>query len=127
MHVWRGAATGVFRSYGVTRQPRQTVGDVVTYVQRVLDPALAYRFACYVGLCGSCAMTVYGVPRRTCRTHVDNVARGDDLTIAPLQNLPVVRNLVTDMREFFDRWARAKGAFQGRRSSADDFEKVGPL
>ena len=34
--------------------------DVVTYIQRQLDPTLAYRFACRVGMCGSCAMTVNG-------------------------------------------------------------------
>ena len=48
----------------------QTVLDVVTFVQRNLDPTLSYRFACRVGMCGSCAMTVNGRPRWTCRTHV---------------------------------------------------------
>jgi fumarate reductase iron-sulfur subunit len=43
-----------------------------------------------------------------------------------LKNLPIVRDLVTDMREFFDKWARAKGNFQGRLSRNDDFEKVRP-
>jgi fumarate reductase iron-sulfur subunit len=100
--------------------------DVVTYVQRKLDPTLAYRFACRVGMCGSCAMTVNGVARWTCRTHVDNVLRSDSLEIAPLKNLPVIRDLVADMREFFDKWARAKGQFQGARTKADEFQKVIP-
>ena len=52
--------------------------DVVTYIQRTLDPTLAYRFACRVGMCGSCAMTVNGKARWTCRTHVDKVARDDN-------------------------------------------------
>jgi len=69
---------------------------------------------------------VNGVPRWTCRTHVDRVAEKETLTIGPLRNLPVVRDLVTDMREFFDKWARAKGAFAGRRSRRDDFETVSP-
>jgi fumarate reductase iron-sulfur subunit len=77
-------------------------------------------------MCGSCAMTVNGVPRWTCRTHIDKVARGDRLEIAPLRNLPVVRDLVTDMREFFDKWARAKGEFHGRRTKDEDFSKVRP-
>ncbi|HVL35871.1 MAG TPA: 2Fe-2S iron-sulfur cluster-binding protein, partial [Burkholderiales bacterium] len=97
--VWKGAAEGAFRAYDVPREPSQTVLDVVTYIQRSLDPTLAYRYACRVGMCGSCAMTVNGVPRWTCRTHVDKVVREDSLQIAPLANLPVIRDLVTDMRE----------------------------
>jgi fumarate reductase iron-sulfur subunit len=114
-----------FQEFEVPRQPSQTVLDVVTHIQRYLDPTLAYRFACRVGMCGSCAMTVNGVPRWTCRTHVDRV--GEKLEIAPLKNLPVIRDLVVDMREFFDKWARAKGEFRGAQTKQDDFAKVSPL
>ncbi len=115
-----------FQQFEVPRHPSQTVLDVVTYIQRELDPALAYRYACRVGMCGSCAMTVNGVPRWTCRTHVDKVVRDDALEIGPLANLPVIRDLVTDMREFFDKWARAKGQFTGTRTKQDDFARVPP-
>jgi fumarate reductase iron-sulfur subunit len=100
--------------------------DVVTYIQRNLDPTLAYRYACRVGMCGSCAMTVNGVPRWTCRTHVDKVVRNEALEISPLRNLPVIRDLVVDMREFFDKWARAKGQFSGTRTRQDGFAAVKP-
>jgi fumarate reductase iron-sulfur subunit len=115
-----------FQKFEVPRHPSQTVLDVVTYIQRSLDPTLAYRYACRVGMCGSCAMTVNGVPRWTCRTHVDKVVRNDTLEVSPLRNLPVIRDLVTDMREFFDKWARAKGQFKGTRTKRDDFAVVPP-
>jgi fumarate reductase iron-sulfur subunit len=124
--VWKGGAEGVFREFEVPRHPSQTVLDVVTHIQRALDPTLAYRYACRVGMCGSCAMTVNGVPRWTCRTHVDKVAYEDRLKIGPLKNLPIIRDLVTDMSEFFDKWARAKGQFHGSRTRADDFDHVKP-
>jgi fumarate reductase iron-sulfur subunit len=101
--------------------------DVVTFIQRRLDPTLAYRYACRVGMCGSCAMTVNDVPRWTCRTHVDKVVSHDSLSIAPLKNLPVIRDLVTDMREFFDKWTRAKGTFSSTLSRQDDFAVVKPM
>ena len=126
VRVWRGGAEGAFREYDVPRRESQTVLDVVTHVQRHLDPTLAYRYACRVGMCGSCAMTVNGAPRWTCRTHVDKVAKGDRLEVAPLKNLPVIRDLVTDMREFFDKWARAKGQFRGEKKRGDDFARVSP-
>ncbi|MBI1943268.1 MAG: succinate dehydrogenase/fumarate reductase iron-sulfur subunit [Betaproteobacteria bacterium] len=123
--VWKGGAEGALRDFEVPRHASQTVLDVVTHIQRALDPALAYRFACRVGVCGSCAMTVNGVARWTCRTHIDKAVRNrNEITIEPLRNLPVIRDLVTDMREFFDKWARAKGSFQGDRSRRDDFSRI---
>ena len=124
--VWRGAAEGRLQRYDVPRFPSQTVLDVVTHIQRKLDPTLAYRYACRVGMCGSCAMTVNGVPRWTCRTHVDRVAKNGVLQLRPLRNLPVIRDLVTDMRSFFDKWERAGGHFEGASTKADDFARVAP-
>ncbi|HYL26088.1 MAG TPA: 2Fe-2S iron-sulfur cluster-binding protein, partial [Burkholderiales bacterium] len=74
----------------------------------------------------SCAMTVNGVPRWTCRTHVDKVATDGKLELRPLRNLPVIRDLVTDMRIFFDKWERAKGHFERGATRADDFARVAP-
>jgi len=121
--ILRGSA---LESFEVPRHPSQTVLDVVTYIQRELDPTLAYRFACRVGMCGSCAMTVNGAPRWTCRTHVDRVARNDSIEIGPLRNLPLIRDLVTDMRTFFDKWERAGGHFEGAATRHDDFAPVRP-
>ncbi|HXF68018.1 MAG TPA: 2Fe-2S iron-sulfur cluster-binding protein [Burkholderiales bacterium] len=124
--VWRGTERGEFQTFTVPRLEAQTVLDVVTYIQRVLDPTLSYRFSCRVGMCGSCAMTVNGRARWTCRTHVARVAVQGRLEIAPLANLPVVKDLVTDMTPFFDKWARARGRFEGAATRRDDFARVPP-
>ncbi len=124
--VWRGRADGAFSSYQVPRQASQTVLDVVTYIQRRLEPSLSYRFSCRVGMCGSCAMTVNGVARWTCRTHVSKVVDGNGLEIAPLSNLPVIKDLATDMDEFFEKWARARGHFRGAQTRRDGLARVRP-
>ncbi len=124
--VWRGGADGGLQTFEVPRFPSQTVLDVVTHIQRHLDPTLAYRYACRVGMCGSCAMSVNGAPRWTCRTHVDKVAKNDALEVRPLRNLPVIRDLVTDMRTFFDKWERAGGHFDGHATKTDDFAPIAP-
>ena len=127
--IWRGAQQGAFVSYEVPRLASQSVLDVVTYVQRSLDPSLSYRFSCRVGMCGSCAMSVNGVARWTCRTHVSKVtneATDDVLELAPLSNLPIIKDLTTDMSEFFDKWARAKGQFAGTLTRNDAFSNVKP-
>ena len=56
--VGRGDESGTYVRYEVLRRDRQTILDVVTCVQRHAEPELAYRFACRVGMCGSCAMAV---------------------------------------------------------------------
>jgi fumarate reductase iron-sulfur subunit len=124
--IWRGAANGRYQSYEVPQRQNQTVLDVVTYVQRHLDPTLSYRFACRVGMCGSCAMTVNGRPRWTCRTHVSKVVRRGRIEIGPLANLPVIKDLATDMRVFFEKWQQARGAFVPSRTRQDAIERILP-
>lgn len=126
VNIWRGKTDGRFVNYAVPRLDSQTVLDVVTYVQRTLDPSLSYRFSCRVGMCGSCAMTVNGVARWTCRTHVSKVAVDGVLELAPLSNLPMIKDLASDMAPFFDKWASAKGQFKGVRSRHEDFASVRP-
>jgi fumarate reductase iron-sulfur subunit len=124
--LWRGGADGTYQDYEVPLRENQTVLDVVTYVQRTIDATLAYRFACRVGMCGSCAMTVNGRPRWTCRTHVSKVAPDRRLRIAPLENLPVIKDLAADMRPFFDKWQAAKGVFAPSKTRGDPIEPIRP-
>src|SRR4249919_481039 len=109
--LWRGKADGRYQTFSVPLRENQTVLDVVTWVQRHADPTLAYRFACRVGVCGSCAMTVNGRPRWTCRTHVAKVSAHGRLEIGPLENLPIIKDLATDMSRFFEKWRDAQGHF----------------
>ncbi len=124
--IWRGGTEGRYVDYEVPRRESQTVLDVVTYVQRKLDPTLSYRFACRVGVCGSCAMTVNGVPRWTCRTHVAKVEKKGQLTLAPLRNLPVIKDLAADMSRFFEKWQQAKGVFAPSATRADKVAAIRP-
>jgi fumarate reductase iron-sulfur subunit len=128
LHVslWRGGAEGRYQIYQVPLRENQTVLDVVTWVQRNLDATLSYRFACRVGMCGSCAMTVNGRPRWTCRAHVAKVAKHGRLTIGPLENLPVIKDLATDMEPFFEKWQQAKGVFAPSKTRAEPIERTLP-
>lgn len=126
VRVRRGGAEGDYQTFHVPRRDNQTVLDVVTWIQREADSTLAYRFACRVGVCGSCAMTVNGRPRWTCRTHVSRVAKDGRLTVGPLANLPVIRDLVCDMDPFFEKWQAARGRFEAALSRDDPLVPVDP-
>jgi fumarate reductase iron-sulfur subunit len=125
--IWRGdEEDGAFQTYEVPQMESQTVLDVVTYIQRKLDPSLSYRFSCRVGMCGSCAMTVNGKPRWTCRSHVDSVVENGRIQVAPLRNMPIIKDLATDMSVFFDKWQKSKSQFVPTDGDASEFAVVDP-
>src|SRR5207244_630311 len=127
VEVWRGVESGRFQTFQVPRRAHQTILDVVTEIQREQDATLAYRFACRVGMCGSCAMVVNGRPRWTCRTRVSTALGADGvLRLEPLRNFRVVKDLAVDMAEFFDKWRDAKGFFEPAQDAPDDFAIVPP-
>jgi fumarate reductase iron-sulfur subunit len=125
--VWRGAEQGAFQAFAIPRRQHQTVLDVVTEIQREHDSTLSYRFACRVGMCGSCAMVVNGRPRWTCRTRVNEVVKsGERLRLEPLRNFTVVKDLAVEMTGFFDKWKQVHGYFEPGAQPAKDFAVVPP-
>ena len=127
VRVWRGVdGAGHFESFDVPQQPSQTILDVVTWIQRHADASLSYRFACRVGMCGSCAMMVNGIPRWTCRTHVNKVMQDNRLTIEPLRNMPLIKDLACDMSEFFYKWKQAEGQFRGETTRDQQVARLSP-
>jgi fumarate reductase iron-sulfur subunit len=109
MRVFRWSPGGAERAqaYRVEAGPDTTVLDALVDIQRRQDPTLAFRYACRVGMCGSCAMVVDGRERWACRTRL--VSFGDVVDVRPLYHFPVLRDLVVDMTPFVDRM-RAVGA-----------------
>jgi len=124
--VLRDTDEGTFETYKVPLNAEQTILDLLTFIQRNIDPSLSYRFACRVGMCGSCAMQVNGKPRWTCRTLVRKVLRNNELILEPLPNLPVVKDLVVDMEGFFDKWQEAKGRFEPSDPAVQKFVPIKP-
>ena len=116
---------GIYQQeFDVPSYTSQTVLDVVSWVQQNVDPTLSYRFACRVGMCGSCAMMVNDVPRWTCRTHMSKALIDNKVEIRPLRNLPVIKDLVADMDPFFDKWVSAEGVHHGALSREDPIASV---
>lgn len=101
VYRWSPAEEEGWREYRVPAGPDTTVLDALVEIQRGQDPTLAFRYACRVGMCGSCAMVVDGRERWACRTRL--ATRGDLVEIRPLYHFPVLRDLVVDMTPFVDK------------------------
>lgn len=78
--------------------------DALFKIKNEIDPTLAFRRSCREGVCGSCAMNIGGRNTLACTKAIDDVA-GGDITISPLPHLPVVRDLVPDLSQFYAQYA----------------------
>jgi fumarate reductase iron-sulfur subunit len=107
---WSPGEAERWQEYDVEVGPDSTVLDALVAVQRGPDPTLAFRYACRVGMCGSCAMVVNGRERWACRTRLVTLG-GGAVTLRPLYHFPLERDLVVDMGPFAARMRAVGAAF----------------
>ncbi len=79
-----------------------TVLDGLHQIKHEQDATLAWRYSCRMGVCGSCAMLINGVPMLSCNTQILDVS-DTALTLAPLPNFEIVKDLVPDLNSLFER------------------------
>jgi succinate dehydrogenase/fumarate reductase iron-sulfur protein len=79
-----------------------TLLEALRWVQLHRDPTLSLRHSCMHGSCGTCGVRVNGRDELACVCALAD--HGDEITIEPLANLPVLTDLVVDMNPFFDRF-----------------------
>jgi fumarate reductase iron-sulfur subunit len=108
--------------YQVDAGSDTTVLDALVAVQREQDPTLAFRYACRVGMCGSCAMVVNGRERWACRTRLAALPEGA-VSIRPLYHFPLLRDLVVDMTPFADK-LRSVGAALTPAADAEPYALI---
>ena len=79
-----------------------TVLDALIRIKQECDGSLALRYSCRSAICGSCAMTINGNEKLACRTSLrKELERHGQITVAPLRNFPVIKDLVVDMALFW--------------------------
>jgi succinate dehydrogenase iron-sulfur subunit len=81
--------------------------DALNYIKDKVDGTLSFRWSCRMGVCGSCGMTVNGVPKLTCATFLTDYAPGP-VRVEPLRNFPVIRDLIVDLGDFMGKLVRVK-------------------
>lgn len=72
------------------------------------DPSLGYRRSCREGVCGSDGMNMNGKNGLACITPLSAVVTNDKLVLRPLPGLPVIRDLVIDMSQFYKQYEKIK-------------------
>jgi len=88
--------------FAVDAEPMDRVLDVLHKVKWESDGSLTFRRSCAHGVCGSDAMMINGRNRLACKVRVDQL--GKRITVAPLPGMPVIKDLVVDMDDFFAKY-----------------------
>lgn len=94
-------------AYKVPIRKGTTVLDALNYIRDNLDGTLSFRHSCRMGICGSCGVNINGQPMLACYTQVLDL-KADKLEIAPLSNMPVIKDLIVDIEPFFDTFKKIK-------------------
>ncbi len=110
-----GAAA--YQAYAVETYPRMSVLDALFQIQREHDRTLAFRCSCRLGMCGTCAVVVNGREGLACQTLLERFD-GGEVSVRPMNYLPVVKDLAVDMEPFFDRYRSVKPHFIPKESTA---------
>jgi succinate dehydrogenase / fumarate reductase iron-sulfur subunit len=76
------------------------------------DPSLSFRRSCREGVCGSDGINMNGKNGLACMTPVSTVAKRGKLVLRPLPGLPVVRDLVVDMTQFYRQYEKIEPYLQ---------------
>lgn len=97
----------VFQTYEVPLRKDWVILDALNYVKDHLDGTLSFRWSCRMGVCGSCGMMVNGTPVLTCAVFLQQLAPSP-IRIEPLDNFPVVRDLVIEMSDFMNKLKSVK-------------------
>jgi fumarate reductase iron-sulfur subunit len=109
---------GRMMPYRVPRIEKMTILDALVYIQRHHDRSLAFRYACRLGMCGTCTVMVNDVPRWACRTSIERLG-GETIRIAPLRFLPVVKDVLVDYEPFFTKYRAAQSYFVPRQEPTE--------
>jgi succinate dehydrogenase / fumarate reductase flavoprotein subunit len=105
LRVWRGFApqAGHFESYEVPFEHGQSVLDGLRWIRANHDPALAIRFSCInANACKECMMEIDGATVYACTTRLEP----REMTVKPLSNKALVRDLVTEIAPPAERFRR---------------------
>ncbi|MGI0479637.1 succinate dehydrogenase/fumarate reductase iron-sulfur subunit [Geminocystis sp. CENA526] len=99
-----------FQSFTLDVNPSNTILDCLNKIKWEIDGTLTFRKNCRNTICGSCAMRINGRSSLACKENVEGELKKinanteksiPEIVISPLNNLPVIKDLVVDMNNFW--------------------------
>jgi len=95
----------IYVKYSIPFEKGMTVLDALIYIKENVDHSTTFRHSCRMGNCGACGMVINGTPKLACQTLISET---DEIEVKPLENLPVIRDIVCDFTEFDNKHRKIK-------------------
>jgi succinate dehydrogenase / fumarate reductase, iron-sulfur subunit len=93
-----------YQDYDLEMDPADSVLDGLIKIRGTIDDSLTLRCSCRGAICGSCGMRINGHATLACKTSMVAIAaEGETIQIEPMNNMPVIKDLVTDMAPFWSK------------------------
>ena len=93
-----------FQEYVINTEPSDTILDGLIKIRETVDESLTLRCSCRGAICGSCGMRINGHAALACKTKVAaSTASNTTVRVEPMNNMPVIKDLVTDMTGFWEK------------------------
>ena len=105
LRIWRGESrdAGRWERYEVPFEPGQSVLDGLRWIRATTDPSLAIRFSCInANACKECMIELDGKTVYACTARLEP----REMTLAPLSNKPLLRDLVTEIAPPAERFLK---------------------
>ena len=96
-----------FMEFIIPFQKWTTVLDIILEVKKYFDHSVAVRYSCRQATCGSCGMIINGKPRLACFTKISELD-SDVVTVEPMNNFPIIRDLAVRFERLFDSHRKIK-------------------
>ena len=106
-----------FKDYAVECEPTDRVLDALLAIKGTLDGSLTLRKSCGHGVCGSDGMRINGRNMLACKVLIKNVSQ--PIVVEPLKGFKIVKDLVVDMKQFFEKYVAVKTYFINQETSPE--------
>ncbi|TRW49522.1 succinate dehydrogenase iron-sulfur subunit [Aliidiomarina halalkaliphila] len=81
--------------------------EALIKIKEEQDPSLSFRRSCREGVCGSDGLNMNGKNGLACITNLSSL-KSNKIVIRPLPGLPVMRDLIVDMTQFYKQYEKVK-------------------
>ena len=96
--------------------------DAMIKIKDEIDSTLTFRRSCREGICGSCAMNIDGGNALACTTAIDAIE--GDITVYPLPHQPIIKDLVSDLTQFYAQYASIEPWLKSDTPAPPDRERL---
>lgn len=111
-----------YSTYRVPVRKGTTLLEALLWVVDHVDGSLSFRCACREAICGACGMFVNGKYQLACKTQVHELGNSE-IVVHPLPHFPVVKDLVVDMRAFWEKYGAIHPYLIAQGSGDREFEQ----